>query len=359
GVRDPAKYIKRSELVTPKGIDHDYNYLTSIERQLDNAERDAKSRGIHLHTGKQVGPTPKAHQPAKGELPLQNAMQQCRVVVDRAPKGMSRQKQNRTHWDRRAKRVIWTVEWVHRNGSREIGNCPDTEPLDVAYTKLVDAKAAPSIVKAGSTAKPPKKKRKPNKALSRSAILTPITPSKDSPAGHVTLLSAAAPAESPAVSTETAPAPLVACQNTATITPSPEGEEPLLPSPKPEQPSVPHVHFYLLLPSTPTSYRVLIPLAPNATLTSALRDQLVLEFPTIYALKQPPDKLPKGFMNEENYLRSIAHKGHIDQHLDGLLSEARGWGRDDLDTDGKQEDVDPRALQDVLKRDLISVVDAV
>lgn len=258
----------------------------------------------------------------------------------------------------RAKRVVWTVEWVHRNGNREIGNCPDTEPLDVAYTKLVDAKAAPSIAKARSTANPPKKKRKPSKALSRSAVVTPITPPKDSPAGDITSLSAAAPAESPAVSTEAAPAPIVACQNTATIMPNPEHEKPLLPSPKPEQPSVPQVHFYLLLPSTPTSYRVLIPLTSNDSLASALRDRLVLEFPTIYTLKQPPEKLPKGFMNEEDYLRGIAARGHVDRHLDGLLSEARGWGRDDPDTDGKQ-DVDPRALQDVLKKDLISVVDAI
>ncbi|KAI4229530.1 MAG: hypothetical protein L6R36_000794 [Xanthoria steineri] len=356
GVRDPATYLKRSELATPRGIDHDYNYLTSIERQLDNAERDAESKGILLHNGKLNGLAPKAHHPAKGEVPLQNAIKQCRVVVDRAPKGMSRQKQNETYWDKRAKRVVWTVEWVHKNGSRELGSCPDTEPLDVAYTRLFDADAAPSIAKAGPNTKPPKKKRKPNKA-SKTATATPITPPKDLPTGLVTSLSAAAPSEYSMLSTEDVPAPLGADQNAATITQDAEDEKPLLPSPRPEQPPVPQVHFYLLLPSTPTSYRVLISIASNDTLASALRDRFVLEFPTLYALKQPPDNLPKGFMNEEDYLKSIAQKGRID--LDGLLGEARGWGRNDLVTDGKQADVDPRTLQDVLKRDLISVVDAV
>ncbi|KAL8655924.1 MAG: hypothetical protein Q9226_002848 [Calogaya cf. arnoldii] len=359
GVRDPATYLKRSELATPKGIDHDYNYLTSIERQLDNAGRDAESRGILLHKGKQVGPAPKAHQLAKGELPLQNAIKQCRIVVDRAPKGMSRQKQNQTHWDRKAKRVVWTVEWVHRDGSREIGRCPDTEPLNVAYTKLGDAKASQSIAKVDSTAKPPKKKRKPNKAMSKAAIVTPITPPKDSPAGHVSSPSAITTSEVPTVSIDATPAPQIAVQNTATIAASPEDENPPLPSPRSEQPAVPAVHFYLLLPSTPTSYRVLIPLDASDSLASALKDRLVLEFPTIYALKQSTDNLPKGFMNEEDYLRSIAERGRVDPHLDGLLSEAQGWGRDDLNPDGKQEGVDPRALQDVLKRDLISEVDVV
>ncbi|KAL9000118.1 MAG: hypothetical protein Q9169_001193 [Polycauliona sp. 2 TL-2023] len=256
----------------------------------------------------------------------------------------------------RNKRIIWTVEWVHRNGSRELGRCPDTEPLGVAYTKLVDAKAAKNIEKAGSTTKPPKKKHKSNKATSKSEVVTPITPPRDLSAGHPKPPSALDPSELPTESTEGVPASLIACQDIATTPADPENRMPLLPSPTPEQPSVTQVYFYLLLPSTPTSYRVVIPLVSSDSLASALTDRLVLEFPTIYALKQPPDKLPKGFMNEEDYLRAITEKGHLDKHLDGLLGEARGWERDDLDGEGKQG-FDPKAVQDVLKRDLISVVD--
>lgn len=101
GIRDPAAYVKRSDLATPKGIDHDYNYLTSIERQFDIAERDFESRGILLYDENQSGAKRKGYKPAKGEIPLENAIKQCRVVVDKAPKGMSRQKQNATHWDKK------------------------------------------------------------------------------------------------------------------------------------------------------------------------------------------------------------------------------------------------------------------
>ena len=258
----------------------------------------------------------------------------------------------------RAKCIVWTVEWVHRNGGREIGRCLETEPLDVAYTKLVDSKTTQSIPGAGSSGNPPKKKRKPNKAKSKCAIVTPITPPMDLLTSQTTSPSASAPQECHEVPTADVPTPLPDLQYVATTMPDVEGEKPILPSAKTEQPHDPHVHFYLLLPSTPTCYRVLIPLAPSDTLSSALAERLVLEFPTIYALKQPPDKLPTGFMNEEDYLRSVSTKGHVDRHLDALLSEGRGWGRDDLDRDGRQ-DVDPGALQDVLKRDLVSVVDAV
>ncbi|KAL8732515.1 MAG: hypothetical protein Q9166_002729 [cf. Caloplaca sp. 2 TL-2023] len=343
GIRDPTTYLKRSDLATPKGIDHDYNYLTSVERQLDNAERNAQSGGILLYNGDQ---RKRLHQPAKGEVPLENAIKQCRIVVDRAPKGMSRQKQNETHWDRRAKRIIWTVEWVHKNGNREIGRCPDTEPLNAAYTKLVTPKALTKAEEVASLERPPKKKRKQNRPASKPAFVAPIIPPKDMPSRE-SPTSATVPQQS---STDQ--------EVTTALMQDSSQQEPPLPSPKVEQPAPPQLHFYLLLPSTPTSYRVLIPLAPHETLTTALTDRLVLEFPTIYALKQPPDKLPTGFMTEEQYLRNVAEKARVDRRLDGLLNEAPGWGKHQLGRDGER-DLDPGALQDVLKKDLISVVDAV
>ena len=83
--------MKRADLATPKGIDHDYNYLTSIERQLDHAEKNAIERGFMLEEEKR-----KSKQPAKGEAQLSAALERCRVIVTKAPKGMTRSKQNAT-----------------------------------------------------------------------------------------------------------------------------------------------------------------------------------------------------------------------------------------------------------------------
>ena len=97
-------YIKRSDLATPKGIDHDYNYLTSIERQLDNAEREATGRGFLLQDQDDERPGWRREGldgPKKGEMPTKAAIEKCGAIVERAPEGMARRKQNATFWDRK------------------------------------------------------------------------------------------------------------------------------------------------------------------------------------------------------------------------------------------------------------------
>ncbi|KAL8754127.1 MAG: hypothetical protein Q9184_005210 [Pyrenodesmia sp. 2 TL-2023] len=356
GLRDPAAYIKRSDLATAKGIDHDYNYLTSIERQIDTAERDCEARGILLF---EESAKSKRSQPVKGAVALENAIKQCRVVVDRAPKGMSRQKQNATYWDKRgsshaiirAKRIVWTVEWVHKNGHREIGKFPESETMENAYIKLTTTR----IKKEVGEAEPPRKKHKPNDEAPRpptlhtkSACEEVPTESSVSPASHAppTQISETIdPAAEPTNRKD---------QTTPSLDPSNDQLPP--PSTAPTQASPPPLNFYLLLPSTPTSYRVLIPVLPSDTLSTALTDRLVLEFPTIYALKQPPDKLPTGFMTEEGYLNGLAEKGHVNRHLDGLLSGAGNWETGRTERNGER-DLDEGALRDVLKRDLVQEVD--
>ena len=39
GVRDPTVYKPRHELATPAGIDHDYNFISSIERGIERTDR--------------------------------------------------------------------------------------------------------------------------------------------------------------------------------------------------------------------------------------------------------------------------------------------------------------------------------
>ncbi|KAL9593020.1 MAG: hypothetical protein Q9179_006159 [Wetmoreana sp. 5 TL-2023] len=302
GLRDPAAYIKRKDLATPKSIDHDYNYLTSIERQLDSAERHAKSRGILLYSDNQDEARRKAHKPAKGEVPLQNAI-----------------KQNR--------RIVWTVEWVHKDGSREIGRCPDQEPLDSAYAKIVASTALQQVTKAESHKGSRKRPRLSTK------ISKPAAQPKESPPNPTPL--------------EATQAPSV---QSSSITASP-------PSVSSEQKFPPQLNFYLLLPCTPTSYRVLIPLSPKTTLSTALTDRFVLEFPTIYALKQTPDKLPMGFMTEEEYVKGMVQEGHANHHLESLPDEGRDSEHHTLGGIPKPE-FNEVTLKDVLKKDLISVVDA-
>ena len=90
--------MKRSEIATPKGIDQDYNFISGIERRLDTADRDATSRGVLIHEddGRKLHVGPK-----KGEVNMRNATEKAGVIIQRAPKGMSRSKQNKTQWSKK------------------------------------------------------------------------------------------------------------------------------------------------------------------------------------------------------------------------------------------------------------------
>lgn len=108
-MRDPAAYLKRQELNTPSAFDRDFNFITSIERTLERAEREVDNRGIDLAGGAQADddnsegsqhPTTgrKRKHPnqglAKGEAAFLRGAETAGVKVLRAPKGMSRNKQN-------------------------------------------------------------------------------------------------------------------------------------------------------------------------------------------------------------------------------------------------------------------------
>lgn len=221
---------------------------------------------------------------------------------------------------------------MHRDGSRQIGKCPDTEPLHIAYTRITTSGSSLKGAEAESLESPQKKRRLDTGEL---ANATPVS-------GALSRIQYKDPSATAAALADSTQPPGV---TTAPLTTS---SEPLSP---------PSLNFYLLLPSTPTSYRVLIPLPPGANLSTALTDRLVLEFPTIYALKQPPDKLPIGFVTEEEYLRSMVEKGQAEQQFAELLSQAQYGGHEGMQETGKQA-FDEGALKDVLKRDLVSVVGA-
>lgn len=101
-------YVKRSQLATPAGIDQDYNYLKSVERSIDHAARETQDRGVggkSFVKGSERGLHP--------ESLLQRYLVTNRINVERAPKGMSRQRTNRTRF----------TKYVHcRKGSLPLTN---------------------------------------------------------------------------------------------------------------------------------------------------------------------------------------------------------------------------------------------
>ena len=112
-MRDPGAYLKRSELATEVAFDRDFNFISGIERSLERADRDAENRGIELQRGSaadgeeaeealESGAGRKRKHPGqglvKGEAGFLRGAEAGAVKVMRAPRGMTRNKQNTSRW---------------------------------------------------------------------------------------------------------------------------------------------------------------------------------------------------------------------------------------------------------------------
>ena len=331
GLRDPAAYVKRADLATPKMIDHDYNYLTSLEREFDKADRDADARGFLLD---EVLNNRGAKRNAfKGEVQMNDALERCGVIITKAPKGMSRAKANHTQWDREKRRLTWTVEWVHPDGRKEERQCGEDQPLSVAYAETCKPKKEYVTRKKRKLAKEKSQdiqngmedfpREGPSDASARD-VASATSKQEDTQVKASTQESTPGHKELPSSileSNETKAAPLksFSVETKATVHEDTESDKlrrVLKPSQSEAAPQAssstipqlpPQFEYYLHAPSLPSKEIVLVPFEPSATLASSLRNRLVLEFPTIYVfvasdrVSNCSRKVPEGFISEEDF----------------------------------------------------------
>lgn len=86
-------------------------------------------------------------------------------------------------------------------------------------------------------------------------------------------------------------------------------------------------HYYLHIPDTPASLRVVAPVNGSTTIRNILHDRVVLEFPTIYVLTDGADGLAEPFITEQAWSRQRSG-----------IEEVEEWKRGDAATlDGEQE----------------------
>jgi hypothetical protein len=97
GKRDPTSYVKKSQLVTPSGVDHDFNFISGIERSRDRVEEQLQGRSIQDAEGRST----RLNQPA-----FRNRLQLARVHIEYAPLGMSRQRLNKTKLTQVRSRIV-------------------------------------------------------------------------------------------------------------------------------------------------------------------------------------------------------------------------------------------------------------
>ena len=268
GRRDRAAFVAKSQLTTPAGIDHDYNFLSGIERTLDKAERVTTDKGVRVH---QIGPGGKIDLASRTRN-VQQRYKDAQVIVKYAPLGMARQKLNRTQWNGKCRCITWRIEWVGLTGLRKLDLCDETCVLAEAYARALHQTTSGKAKK--------KKRHIHNKALAENGDHSPkqqLPPQQPNP--EMGIDESSKSAELDILSQPPS-------QNTGD---TPHAHEP--------------VHFYLHKTLTRAVQPVLIPLSSSDTISSCLKNRIVLEFPTIYALPYPPEQLPEDYISESEYFR--------------------------------------------------------
>lgn len=364
--------MKKSQWATPTGIDRDYNYLKGIERTVRDANQDASERGIGVeHPKSKV--TLRAWRP---DSSLQQYLSANHITVQRAPKGMTRQKENHTRATKSGN-VVWTVEWADEDDRSLQHDCLASQSLAEHYNLLqVQSRNAekrrlrlegPELSQRGSKRRGKNVKQtgehtgfvaSQSEGHPPQCIKVEGDPPLDDANPHdldgahvgesvdgvAQLDERSDPSESSLYHLEDREASSLAASKRIG---SQDGTSQPSPSVKSEH------HYYMLKASTRGLSRVLIPLDANCSLTTALRDQVVQEYPTIFVLEHPPDNLPDGFALEAEYLktqreiRSTSSNAAIKQELNNDdMSSAKNAGEQPT------RELDASSILEMLQRDI-------
>ncbi|RDL37246.1 uncharacterized protein BP5553_04679 [Venustampulla echinocandica] len=291
GVRDPTVFKPLSQVATPSGIDHDYNFIHSIEHGIERSEKQiVEDRGLVHKEELRVarhGPDrrrqQRRHGPS-GETPIDRLLDVMKIKVIRAPKGMSRSVENITNWSKHQKSINWQVEWIRTDAERLLGKAMGNKPLGEAYDEAFEEDRRRKL---SDDERKVEKKRKAEQVRQRSAKRVKLD------AQHKLDLTAIPRLQNP----ETGSWDIVTANSSVLNNTREESQ-----APDEEHSPSANLAFYLYRPNTPSSFpKVLIPINTSKPLTDLLRKREVLEFPTIYIFEHGTP-LPEDFMLENKFL---------------------------------------------------------
>ncbi|KAL6871224.1 hypothetical protein J3F83DRAFT_734655 [Trichoderma novae-zelandiae] len=173
GARDQTAFVAKSKLATPAGIDHDYNFLHNIEVASERAERvfvDDKGiiqkdelrpvtvEEVRWKVGRDgrrrkvlMTRVLKQSREKTMDKVLASKLKKQGTVLVSAPQGMTRHRENHTTVSRRPGKINWQVEWftferssagtneVHK--SRLLSKLLEDVPLYKGYNALLASQA--------------------------------------------------------------------------------------------------------------------------------------------------------------------------------------------------------------------------
>ncbi|KHJ35781.1 putative hit finger domain protein [Erysiphe necator] len=297
GIRDPTIYKPMSQVATPSGIDHDYNFLHSIENGISRSEkiliedlglvsREELKRARNCKDDKSFGNKrqKKFISEFPGEFCINKLTQEKNIQVMRAPKGMRRNKENTTSWNRKRKTIDWQVEWLRKEPTginRILHKVSGINPIGTQYDSICEEER---LMKMTDDERRENKRRKTQEYKNFTAKSMKM-------AAELTMK-----------------APLVILQDpermTWNINPSINTTLDLLENEEiASRAAARKYDLYIHRPLTPASYpKVLASIDPEKTLTEILSDRCILEYPTIYVFDKGSSGLPDGYMSEQKFL---------------------------------------------------------
>lgn len=292
GVRDATAYVPRKKLTTAAGVDHDYNFISAIERARERSEREiVEERRIigenelrpvmvegletRMKDGKRRQVVVTRALKSQGEIEsegMRGRLKRFGITLVPAPLGMSRKKENQTRFFKRTRRIEWFVEWFLVAGegdtTRVTTKLVDDVPLYEAFLQHRQTKAFGAKEGAAGSVT-----RKPSR-----------------PSGPNTLQDPVASAWIPGM--------VICSQNprTGQWMDRPVEQRHHTVTEKDLRDLKERVDFYLSRPPTTSSApTTLIPIDPAEKLHDSLSGTAVLEYPTIYAIERSAG-IPPGFV---------------------------------------------------------------
>lgn len=152
GIRDATAYVPPAKLKTPAGVDHDFNFLSGIERSVQRSEKEiieergllatedlrpVEVRSVQWRKGKdgarkRVLVTEVLRSRGAASRPdlskqMTKRLSSFGTRITRLPVGMTRQKQNATTVAKSSGRMNWQVEWLLLDGEGRSCKSPETD----------------------------------------------------------------------------------------------------------------------------------------------------------------------------------------------------------------------------------------
>jgi len=309
-VRDPTVFIPRSQLATPSGIDHDYNFLHSIEHRIERSEKEIiEDRRLVGRDELKVArdgedATRRREREEPGEACIHRILRAYKIRVFRAPKGMRRNVENTTSWSRKSRSINWQVEWIREGASeRLLAKALGHRNLGHVFAEIMEEERKVHLT---ANERKTEKKRRAEQNKERYAKRLKLERQNELDMTTISRL-----------------------QNTQT------GAWRDIPSysltgPDDSEAAGANLHFFLHRPNTPSSFaKVLVPLDHSRPLLDQLRKRELNEFPTIYV--QEHDTLPEHCMLEKDFLKAT---GLPPINPDESSSSEEPSGDDDTSTSG-------------------------